>query len=212
MLIKESKLRKIIRQELKSILTERTGTLDWTPPGRRPIPYVIAPGADKKEVYDFMRSHLQAKSGDQNIRLSGRNMRKYADKKILSQFRKWYSARKRGMVAKARKTPQKRVSAFKPHVTPQSVAAASADPQVRKALADAEKMIATLRSYEPDPRIRAKKALTRVKKALTQGAKESEALRNLFRKDPNIKANLEKALTDKEEERMVAPAEKPALK
>ena len=118
MLIKESKLRKIIRQELKSILNELQKYSDAAP-DLRPmhqdlpmgdLPDVIRPGADKKEVYSFMRSHLQAKSGDKNIRLSGRNMRKYADKKTLSQFRKWYKSTGPGKRAAQKRTQKRKES------------------------------------------------------------------------------------------------------
>jgi len=114
MLIKESKLRKIIRQELKSILNELQKYGD-APPDLRPmhqdrpmgdLPDVIRPGANRKEVYSFMRSHLEARAG-KPVRLSGRNMRKYADRKTLSQFRKWYRSTGPGQRA-AQKRAQRR--------------------------------------------------------------------------------------------------------
>ena len=117
MLIKESKLRKIIRQELKSILNERQidfGDTEVEPiVVDKPKHQVIAPNASRRDVLQFMKSHLAVKAG-KPVRLSVGNIRKYSDRSVLKQYRKWYRATRGGRKAVGRRgltDPVKRAAA-----------------------------------------------------------------------------------------------------
>jgi hypothetical protein len=231
MLIKESKLRKIIRQELKNILNEQEGVdLDWTPPTRRAPPgYPEFKKMKKLELPDPRQAEAPQRVGRKpplGYNPNSRRSINAARKSGILNLDKWKTARRTLARAQRRKGGRKAVGLASRRgltdPTKRAAAAALSDEDLARKLAGASPPAAELSkglgagvaSLDPIKALKGSAALTRPESGAAAVARLEKAMAGASggeHEDPTLATSggVDLKGRTKKPKRQVAPGKKP---